>query len=105
MANIQIEDDSSNSNNKKIIKRSEGLNIMNEDKGYLEYQDGIKRPVVYKEKEKNAIKKVKKAKLIFEKTLAIEREYPNSYHTTYINYRVYNKKAKKVEEKNKNNED
>lgn len=31
---------------------------MNEDKGYLEYQDGIKRPVVYKEKEKNAIKKI-----------------------------------------------
>lgn len=58
LANIRIEDDSSNSNNKKIIKRSEGLNIMNEDKGYLEYQDGIKRPVVYKEKEKNAIKKI-----------------------------------------------
>lgn len=61
--------------------------------GYIDYQDGIKKPVTYETTEEDAIKQLKKSTKIFEKTLWIDREYPNSYRWTYINYRIYNKNA------------
>ena len=45
------------------------------------------------------MKDLKGATKIFEKTLWIDREYPNSYRWTYINYRIYNKKANKETKK------
>lgn len=36
------------------------------------------------------MKKLRKAKLTYEKTLLIETDYPNSFDTMYINYRTYN---------------
>lgn len=58
----------------------------------------ILRPTISTMKEIDAYEKVKNAKLIFEKTLLIDREYANSFKMSYINYRVYNKKAKKEKE-------
>ena len=105
LSNIKVDADNEEENvvktneNSRIKKIIKGRRLYLYPKGFRIYRlsKGIKRPIVYKTTEEEAMKKLKDAELTYEKTLCIDREYPTQYRTSYINYRTFNlnKKGKK----------